>query len=73
MAELTREVSRELRLDSYGESGVYFCWVQPPKTNESVDEESVWEGREEKEIRNKESNRREVAIIAMLSGKGGDG
>jgi len=29
-AELTREVSTELTLDSYGVPRLYFCWEQPP-------------------------------------------
>lgn len=30
MAELTNEVRSEFKFDSYGESGAYFIWEQPP-------------------------------------------
>lgn len=44
MAELTREVSIELTLFSYGEPGAYFSFEQPPKTKVSVAEKDgfVW-------------------------------
>lgn len=39
---------------------MYFCWVQPPKTKESIDEESVW-------VKKESNNSREVTgIIAMV-------
>lgn len=41
MAELTREVKRELRFDSYDDSGLYFWSEQPPYKNVSMSE---WEG-----------------------------
>lgn len=41
--------------------------MQPPNTKESVEEESaVWMGRKGKEIRNKESERREAAIVGLV-------
>lgn len=55
---------------------MYFCWVQPPNTNESVSEDkaSVRREREEKEIRKmvreRERESGELAILAMkLRGK----
>lgn len=66
MAELTRDVKSELRFDSYAELGVYFCWAQPPKTKESIEEEEENEGIDRNTIMNEKSKRREVVEVVFV-------
>lgn len=53
-------------MDSKGESCTYFCGVQPPKTNASVEAESEGQVRDEKETMNVKVKRsEELAVLPM--------
>lgn len=43
---------------------MYFCWAQPPKTKESVEEEN--EGIDRNTIMNEKSKRREVVEVVFV-------
>lgn len=46
---------------------MYFCWVQPPKTKESVEEEEEEnEGIDRNTIMNEKSKRREVVEVVFV-------
>lgn len=47
---------------------MYFCWVQPPKTKESVEEEEEEsEGIDRNTIMNEKSKRREVVFVFVVA------
>lgn len=46
---------------------MYFCWVQPPKTKESVEEEEEEnEGIDRNTIMNEKSKKREVVEVVFV-------
>lgn len=46
---------------------MYFCWAQPPKTKESVEEEEEEnEGIDRNTIMNEKSKRREVVEVVFV-------
>lgn len=45
---------------------MYFCWAQPPKTKESIEEEEENEGIDRNTIMNEKSKKREVVEVVFV-------
>jgi hypothetical protein len=73
VAELTREVRRELRFDSYADAGENFCWEQPPKTKVSVAEVAEESEGAVAAMRKKKMERVLMMFLSFAIGISGEG